>query len=60
MAITVLAIGLFYRRHRRSDLVVLYVVDLDDVRDVTRVQVHVIGRAAAPAAAAPEAMAGVK
>ena len=26
MAITVLAIGLFYRRHRRSDLVVLYVV----------------------------------
>ena len=26
VAITVLAIGLFYRRHRRSDLVVLYVV----------------------------------
>jgi len=26
VAITILAIGLFYRRHRRSDLVVLYVV----------------------------------
>ena len=26
VAITILAVGLFYRRHRRSDLVVLYVV----------------------------------
>ena len=43
-----------------AQVVALEVLDLDYVREVTRVEVHVIDRAASPAAAAPEALAGVK
>jgi uncharacterized membrane protein YiaA len=41
-------------------VVALEVLDLDYVREVTRVEVHVVDRAGSPAAAAPEAFAGVK
>jgi hypothetical protein len=41
-------------------VVALEVLDLDYVREVTRVEVHVVDHAGSPAAAAPEAFAGVK